>query len=393
MKTTGLILTGGGARAAYQVGVLDAIARMQRAACNTPVNPFAVICGTSAGAINAAALACGADRFDQAVSELVSVWENFHIPQVYKTELSDMLTSGARWLAALLSLGWVSAHPGMRPHSLLDNTPLHDLLMQKVAMSRLPKLLDEGHLEALAITASNYSNGEHVTFFESRRTLTPWVRNQRIAQSVRLNTSHLLASAAIPFIFPAVALEGPNGLAYFGDGTMRQIAPIAPAIHLGAERVLVIGAGRSHESTATSTTTPSYPSMAQIAGHALSSIFLDALSVDLERMHRINQTLALIPPEKRQQSHLRHIDLLVIAPSQRLDVIATQHLDALPRTVRSLLRTLGASHHAPSTQSGALISYLLFENVYTQALMALGRADAQAQREEIHQFFNWPVPV
>lgn len=386
--TTGLILSGGGARAAYQVGVLAAIARMRRQAGAAQGNPFPVISGTSAGAINAAFLACNADDFDRAMAELEQVWAEFQVEQVYRSDVLGMIRSGARWMT-LLSMGWLITQKRLRPKSLLNNDPLSHLLQERIQLTRLPGLLEDGHLQALAITASSYSTGEHVTFYDSRRTVAPWVRNQRLAQHGPLSHDHLLASAAIPFIFPAMRLDGPQGSAYFGDGSMRQTAPISPAIHLGADKILVIGAGRMMEPRQVATQEPSYPSLAHIAGHALSSIFLDSLAVDVERMQRINQTLQLIPPEKRQNTHLRPVDLLLIAPSERLDVIAARHADALPHTVKSLLRTLGASPSAFQGQGHALVSYLLFEAAYTRELMALGEADALRQKDDIHRFFGW----
>lgn len=387
-NTTGLILSGGGARAAYQVGVLAAIERMRREAGAAQGNPFPVISGTSAGAINAAFLASNADRYDLAIEELVGVWRNFQVEQVYRSDVLGMIRSGARWLS-LLSLGWLIAQKKLRPKSLLNNDPLSELLAQRIDLQRLPSLLDQGHLKALAITASSYSTGEHVTFYDSCQAVTPWVRNQRLAQRCSLSHEHLLASSAIPFIFPAMRLDGPQGHAFFGDGSMRQTAPISPAIHLGASKILVVGAGRMLEPPKKNESEPTYPSLAHIAGHALSSIFLDSLAVDVERMQRINQTLELIPEEKRQATHLRPVQLLLIAPSQRLDAIAAKHADALPQTVKSLLKTLGASPNTAQGQGNALVSYLLFESAYTQELMALGEADTQAQKEEIHKFFGW----
>ncbi len=390
--STGLLLTGGGARAAYQVGVLEAIADL-RLACGAgqQPNPFPIITGTSAGAINAAALACGADNFDRAVRRIARVWRQFHASQVYGADSLSVMRSGARWLT-LVSLGWALARwRRMRPKSLLDNAPLEKLLVKMVPLVRLPRLIRKGHLKALAVTASSYSSGEHVTFFESAEAVQPWVRSQRKAARDRITHEHLLASSAIPFIFPAKGIEVDDHVEYFGDGSMRQSAPIAPAIHLGAERILVIGAGRMHEPKGDSAANPTtnYPTLAQIAGHALSNIFLDALSVDVERVQRINQTLSLIPEEKRTHSTLRPIELLVIAPSQRLDAVAARHVGDLPTPVRTMLGALGVTSNMADVRGAALASYLLFEAGYTQELMALGRADTLAMRAEVCRFFGW----
>ncbi|MDF1484658.1 patatin-like phospholipase family protein [Ramlibacter sp. H39-3-26] len=391
---TGLLLTGGGARAAYQVGVLEALSTLRReCAAQGAGNPFPIIAGTSAGAINAAALACGADDFEHAVRRIARVWRNFHVQHVYRADSLSALRSGARWIT-LLSLGWALARwSRLRPRSLLDNAPLEQLLARMVPLARLPALIRQGHLRALAVTASSYTSGEHVTFFEAGERLEPWVRSQRHAVHTRITADHLMASSAIPFLFPAVALDLQGRPAYFGDGSMRQVAPIAPAIHLGAERVLVIGAGRMHEphEAGALQAQASYPTLAQIAGHALSSIFLDTLSLDVERARRINQTLSLIPEEVRTRSALRPVELLVIAPSQRLDALAARHLGALPATVRALLGVLGVSIQNSDARGAALASYLLFEPGYTRELMALGRADTMRQREAVCRFFGWSL--
>lgn len=391
-RPTGLLLTGGGARAAYQVGVLEAIADIRNACgAGEEPNPFPIITGTSAGAINAAALACGADHFDRAVRRIARVWRQFHASQVYGADSLSVMRSGARWLT-LLSMGWALARwRRMRPRSLLDNSPLEKLLVKMVPLVRLPRLIRKGHLTALAVTASSYSSGEHVTFFESNAPVQPWVRSQRKAARDRITHEHLLASSAIPFIFPAKGITIGDHTEFFGDGSMRQSAPIAPAIHLGAERILVIGAGRMHEPKGDTAANPTanYPSLAQIAGHALSNIFLDALAVDVERVQRVNQTLSLIPEDVRNKSALRPIELLVIAPSQRLDAVAARHVGELPGPVRTMLAALGVTSNMADVRGAALASYLLFESGYTQELMALGRADTLAMRAEVCRFFGW----
>ncbi|MBO9677477.1 MAG: patatin-like phospholipase family protein [Acidovorax sp.] len=390
---TGLLLSGGGARAAYQVGVLEAIAQLRRLCGQARgPNPFPIIAGTSAGAINGAALACGADHFERAVRRIARAWSHAHAGQIYRADSLGVMQSGARWLT-LLSLGWALARwQRTRPHSLLNNAPLEQLLCRLVPLVRLPMLIRQGHLRALAITASSYSSGEHVTFFEAGTNVPIWTRSQRKAARDRITPEHLLASSAIPFIFPAQAVDIDGHTEYFGDGSMRQSAPLAPAIHLGAERILVVGAGRMHEPVDEAPPTATYPTLAQIAGHALSNIFLDALSVDVERAQRINQTLSLIPPEVRARSSLRPVELLVIAPSQRLDAVAARHVTDLPVTVRTLLGALGVTSNAQDVRGAALASYLLFEQGYTRELMALGRADAFARRADVCRFFGWDDP-
>ncbi|OYT84798.1 MAG: Patatin [Burkholderiales bacterium PBB6] len=393
---TGLILTGGGARAAYQVGVLRAIGRIRAEHDHNRGNPFQVIAGTSAGALNASALAAGADDFDLALARLAAVWRGFHADQVYRTDSIGVIRTGARWLT-MMSIGWVIARwRRQKPRSLLDNTPLEGLLEQMIPLDRIPAMLEGGHLKALAISASSYSSGEHVTFYQSAQEVEPWVRSQRRAVPAPITMPHLLASSAIPFVFPAQPLLLDQELQWFGDGSMRQVAPISPAVHLGAQRVLVIGAGRLQEPGGGRVIVDQdYPTMAQIAGHAMSSIFLDALAVDIERLQRVNRTLGLLTDEARAQSQLRPIDVLVIAPSQRLDDIAARHLEALPLAVRALLRGVGVSgaDAATGARGSALASYLLFEADFTRELMALGEVDAMARKAEVCRFFGWPEPV
>ncbi|MFT7723781.1 MAG: patatin-like phospholipase family protein [Roseateles sp.] len=389
---TGLILTGGGARAAYQVGVLAAIAQLRRDAGATQAAPFPVICGTSAGAINAATLACHADDFDGAVDGLLHLWQGLHVETIYRADAFEAVKSGARWLS-VLSLGWALARwTRSRPHSLLDNTPLRTLLTRHLDMGRVEAMLGGGHLRALALSGSSYTSGQHVTFFQTHQHVEPWLREQRLAVQARLGLGHLMASSAIPFIFPAERLDLEGAPEWFGDGSMRQSAPISPAIHLGAERVLVIGAGRMKEPEGRRTGgAENHPSLAQVAGHALSNIFLDALAVDVERLHRINRTLALLPREARAATSLRPVELLVIAPSRRLDDLAGEHQASLPNAVRAMLRAFGVSGQGQSTSGSALVSYLLFEPSFIGELIHLGMSDTLARRTEVQRFFGWPA--
>lgn len=369
-----LILTGGGARAGYQAGVLKAIRELLPAPRH---NPFPILCGTSAGALNASLLAVFAEDFDVAVDKLLGVWENFHAHQVYRADPAGIGVAGARWLSTL-ALGWLTRRA---PRSLLDNAPLRCLLRDSLDLSRIGRAIDSGVLHSISITCSGYSSGQSVSFFQARPGQEGWRRSQRVGAAAEITLDHLMASSAIPFIFPAVHFNRE----WFGDGSMRQVAPVSPAIHLGADRILVIGAGRMADEN----TRPAgvrYPSLAQIAGHALSSIFLDSMSVDIERMSRINRTLTLIPEEVRRDSGmaLRPIEVLVIAPSRRLDHLAAQHARSLPWAVRSMLRGIGAMN----PNGGALTSYLLFEQSYTRALIDLGHADTLARSAEVRRFLG-----
>jgi NTE family protein len=384
-KKTGLILTGGGARAAYQVGVLQAVSEILWEAGWPPArNPFEIICGTSAGAINATALACRADNFGEGVQKLLDVWLHIEVGQVYRADSLGVIRSGARWLS-LLSFGWLlrkwHAAP---PNSLLDNTPLVSLLHRMLDLPRLDAALADGLLHALAVTASSYSGGQHMTFYQSASAVEPWIRTQRVALPDQIGVEHLLASAAIPFIFPSVPLYIGGHREYCGDGSMRQLAPISPAIHLGASKVLVVGAGRLAELNGGAPETASYPTLAQIAGHALSSIFLDGLAVDIERLNRINLTLSMLPDELLAKTPLKPVELLVIAPSERLDDIASRHVASLPAPIRAMLAGIGATE----ARGAALASYLLFESSYTSELIRLGQGDTRARKADVLAFFG-----
>jgi NTE family protein len=368
----GLVLTGGGARAAYQVGVLKAIAELtpRRAA-----SPFAVICGTSAGALNAATLAINALHFRKGVGYLLKVWQRFQVDEVYRADPVGVLQNSARWFAGLLLSSFGSNR--LNHVSLLDNTPLVELLHATLPCDKIQPSIDSGALHALSISASGYSSGQSVTFYQGATSIQPWQRARRIGIPAQIDIQHLLASTAIPFIFPAVPIHRE----YFGDGSMRQLSPISSALHLGADRVLVISLSGSAEEHSRSQI-EQHPSLAQIAGHALDSIFIDSIEVDLERLQRINQTVRLLPPNA--ETALRYVEVLMISPSQSLAKIAERHVHRLPWAIRLLLRAVGVMRR----HGANLVSYLLFDKNYCRALIDLGYHDAMQRKDEILAFLH-----
>lgn len=371
----GLVLSGGGARAAYQVGVLKAIAAILPEGAP---NPFPVICGSSAGAINAATLASYATHFHEGVHRLVHVWRNFQVHQVFRADAAGVLLNGLRWAAALL-LGGLGRR---NPHAMLDRAPLRQLIERRLPCERIRAAIDAGALRALSITCFGYGSGQSVTFYQGVSTIVPWKRVRRIGCPAEITHDHLMASSALPLIFAAEKINRE----YFGDGSMRQVSPLSPALHLGAERMLVIGLRQETIAPPARENGDDYPALAQIAGHVLNSIFLDSLEADLERLRRINSTVELIPPTHRERGDfgLRRAEVLVISPSQELEKIAAQHAHRLPRAVRFLLRGVGAYHR----HGANLVSYLLFEKAYCRDLIALGYADAMMRREEILRFLG-----
>ncbi|WP_256943397.1 patatin-like phospholipase family protein [Achromobacter xylosoxidans] len=386
---TGLVLTGGGARAAYQVGVLSAIMELLDPDWHSRFqNPFDIICGTSAGAINAAALACRADRPHLGVRRIRRLWSSLNTDMIYRADAPGLIRTGVRWLG-LLSLGWMySGLTRKRPHSLLDNSPMQALLGRVLDFQHLRTNLETGALSALAITASGYTSGEHLTFYQAHTPIEPWHRYLRLALPTPIGIDHLMASSAIPFVFPARQVQVHGKGEWCGDGSMRQLAPISPAIHLGAHRVLVIGTGfRDETHPENREDSPPYPSLAQVGGHALASIFLDGLSADVERLERINFLMDQSGGEGTH-GHARRIDVLTITPSQSLDVMALEHLQDMPAQARALFRVLGVSSDPDRPGGGSLMSYLLFESSYTKRLIELGYADTMQRNDEVIAFFK-----
>ena len=357
----GLVLTGGGARAAYQVGVLKGIAELLRRGAGCP---FQIVTGTSAGAVSAVALASDAAHFRHAVYAIERVWRDFRVHHVIKADAASVLKSGIHWILALLTGGWL-VHP---PGSLFDNTPLWELLRKNLNFDAIPRALYKQHLQAVGICTTSYSDADSVTFFAcSSPPIEPWIRASRKGARVQLTLNHLMASLALPFLFRPVFLNEQ----YYGDGTMRQTSPLSPAVHLGADRLLVIGVEDPTVAGLGLRNPKAEPTFGQIFGFMLDSLFMDQLHADLERINRYNEN-----------PRMRRIDCLVLTPSQDLSEIALRHRYELPRSLRALLRTMGANNSA-GTQ---LLSYLLFERGYTRELIALGQSDVRARAEEIRTF-------
>jgi NTE family protein len=377
MPVNALILSGGGARAAYQVGVLQALSTL----LPHLQNPFPIICGTSAGAINALHLAAHMGEFRDATADLARIWRDLQIHQVYHAQWQHLLGGVGKIAASLFNRG-----VGFdRPLSLLDNSPLRDLLRELIVFENLDKRIKSGLLEAVSVTALGYTSGDSVTFFQGAKHLQSWRRARRVGTAAQLTVEHLLASSAIPTIFPAVFLERE----YFGDGAMRQMAPISPALHLGADRIVVVGVSgnRNPENWARRPILAKHsPSMGNIVGQMFNSSFIDALEGDLEHLERVNSLLRLLGPVQLQKNaaHLRPVETLVISPSKPLDKIAGRHVRDLPPAMRFFMRATGATR---SGGGASAASYLLFSNAYCNELIELGYQDAMWERPAIEKFF------
>lgn len=376
MKTA-LILSGGGARAAYQVGVLQALADVLPDNCE---NPFPIICGTSAGAINALAIAAHKGNFKSAVNALAYMWQNLDIGQVYLHGWSDIL-KGLSYLGMSLLNDGIGRR---RPLSLLDNSPLWNLLGSKINFENINHSIDSGKLLAVSVSAMGYTSGHSVSFFQGNPALQGWSRYRRSGVATQLRLEHLLASSAIPTIFPAVRINRE----YFGDGALRQLAPISPALHLGADALFVVGVSGNRSAPKANRRVPHRhsPSMGQIIGHLFNSAFVDALEGDLEHMQRMNELLKLIPEDVRMREGilLRPVDNMVISPSYPIDGIAGRNVRYLPKSLRFFLRAIGATAKGGGATAA---SYLLFSNEFITELMALGREDTLAEADNIRAFF------
>ncbi|MDZ4729620.1 MAG: patatin-like phospholipase family protein [Xanthomonadales bacterium] len=367
---TALVLPGGGARSAYQVGVLKAIVELR----GDKPNPFPLMCGVSAGAINAAVMASHAHEFSHGVARLEQFWSSMSCERIYRTDGWTVLSTGLRWMGSLTLGGRLINNP----RSLLDNEPLRQLLQANLQLDGVETAIDTGNLRAVAITASGYRSASAVSFFQGCRDLEGWKFPRREGRPTRIEAGHLLASAALPLIFPAEKI----GAEYFGDGGMRMLSPLSPAINLGATKVLVIGT-RDERPDPAPQRDMLYPSLGEIGGYLLDCIFMDTLTSDLQRLARNNQVISRIPAEQRSELAMRKINSLVIRPSRDLRDLTREHVAEIPSSVRLLLRSLGGWG-----RDWRLASYLLFGPTYCQALMALGYKDGMQQAEALKAFLD-----
>lgn len=367
---TGLILPGGGARNAYQAGVLKAIAEILPADTK---NPFPVISGSSSGALNATVLASNAMQFNEGVARLTGIWENFHCGKVFYADSWRALKSGLLWTTA-----FATARLGSNaPRALLDNQPLRELLESHIRFARIQHSIDSGALRALAVNASGYSSGRSISYFQGVPELNAWERARRRGVADEISIDHLMASSGIPLVFPAVWLHNE----YHGDGSMRQMAPLSPAIHLGANRLLIIGVRNNTLDHMPTTEDKPYPTIGHITGYMLDTLFTDSLDSDIERMSRINHTISHTRDNQVEfgDTTLRPIEFLSISPSADVREIAERHARDFPRSVRLLLKGLGTHSRAGLP----LISYLLFEAPFCQELIELGYQDGMKAHHEI----------
>ncbi|KPP97525.1 patatin-like phospholipase family protein [Marinobacter sp. HL-58] len=372
MSKTGVVLTGGGARAAYQVGVLRAIADMYP----DWSHPFNVIIGTSAGAINAMAVAGNRGLFRHNIDHLEKVWSELTMERVFRADTISLMRSFSNIARKLVSSPIESG-----PVSFLNNSPLRKLLEKEIDLDNIRKTIREGHIDAVGLNACGYSTGQNICFFEGKEGLEGWSVGQRGGARTELSVSHIMASSAIPTLFRPVKINRE----YFGDGVTRQMAHISPALRLGASKVLVIGVSANAMCPPHRPEKPGIPTLTQVLAHVFNGMFLDTLDYDIDRSRLINQLLELIPEQRLKESglDLSPVDILEISPSEPINDLAMKYIDAMPLVLR---RLTGASDTAPFS-SANLASFLLFDKRFCRDLIELGYRDGQSHARQIERFF------
>lgn len=368
--SVGLVLTGGGARGAYQAGVLKAVCEITDTM--GVAQPFPILSGVSAGAVNAGFLAAYADDMRVAIQQLCFMWGSVRTSMIFRVDAWSLLKIAFKGVAELLFGGAIAAK---RSRSLLDTRPLQDFTRRSVPYSRIQKNIDNGHLHALAVTAVSYSDGASHTFFQGHPDIQTWKRLLRKSSRTVIGAEHILASGAIPLLFMPIQLRG----GYYGDGSLRNTTPLSPAIKMGAERLLVIGTRQTRNVGMSNDNYQASP--ARVISVLLNSVLLDAIDFDYERLTRVNATLSQLP--KGASTELRPIKVCIIRPSADIGAIASEQADQMPRLLSHLVGGLGSRQ-----ESADLISYLLFEPAFTHWLMDLGYRDGMAQKDEIREFYS-----
>lgn len=372
MKTA-LVLSGGGARAAYQVGVLKAVSELLP---GQAASPFSVLCGTSSGALNATRLACHSENFAGSVQALELLWSELDSKQVHRVGYRHLLGSVLRLLGSFFRHG----KPGGRALSLLDNTPLREMLEQHIDLHRLELMMSEGHLHALCISALGYSSGSNLFFFQGEEEIQSWNASARVGVRCKLSYDHIMASMALPTIFPAVKINRE----YFGDGALRQTAPLSAALHLGAKKLFVIGVAGGAGRTPEREVVVHSPTLAQVMGQLINSAFIDSLAEDMIMLERFNRFAECMTLEQREQLNVKPIELLVIEPTVKFDQLASEYTRYLPKSMQRLLSITGAN----LSRNSNLASYILFEKEYCMQLIRCGYVDAMKQETAIINFFG-----
>lgn len=378
----GLVLTGGGARSAYHAGVLSALNELLTE--NGHKLKFDIISGISGGAINGSFLAAKAENLTKGIEDLRTNWERISTEDILDVNGFEIFRNAGRLVLQLGGGGLFNKFPTTQ---ILDTTPLANYLQKNIDFKKIDSNIDSGLLEGVAVSATNYGTGSAVTFYDGSSKIVPWSRSHYTSQRARLTSQHVLASASIPLMFPPVKVMS----SYYGDGAVRMKYPVSPAIHMGADKIVAIGLRKPRAPMDTLKLNQSFQmkrvQLSDILGVVLHSLFLDGLDADLERMHRVNRYMGIRSKRDLENpENLRVIPVLAIRPSEDLGLMATEALKKMPKILRHFLRGLGVSE----VRGGDMLSYLAFENSYSELLISLGQKDVWAQKEQVLQWFETP---